>query len=56
LRDLYQYFGDRRVVIARELTKKFESIYRAPLAELSGNPEMIKLKGEMVIVVEGCSD
>jgi 16S rRNA (cytidine1402-2'-O)-methyltransferase len=53
LADLRQYFGNRRISIARELTKKFEQIYRGSLEEICENADLLKLKGEFVIVVEG---
>jgi 16S rRNA (cytidine1402-2'-O)-methyltransferase len=47
--------GSRRIVIARELTKLFESIYECELGAaaewLSGNPD--RVKGEFVLIVEG---
>ena len=46
--------GDRRAVIARELTKAHEEFIRGTLAELSLLPEDT-LRGEMVIIVEGKS-
>ncbi len=53
LAQLYSIWGDRRVAIARELTKKFEQVYRGTLQEFVESPEQIKQKGEFVIVVEG---
>jgi 16S rRNA (cytidine1402-2'-O)-methyltransferase len=53
LRELLLAWGDRRVAIARELTKKFEQIYRGRLSEICEQPDRIVLKGEFVIVVEG---
>ena len=51
--DLAEILGQRRVVVARELTKKFEEVLR-------GTPETIKesfgerkIKGELVVLVEG---
>ena len=51
--DLLDILGERRVVVARELTKKFEEILR-------GTPETIreslgerKIKGELVVLIEG---
>lgn len=50
LEDLFNWCGPARVVVARELTKHFETFHRGVLgAELS--PELV-IKGEMVIVVE----
>lgn len=52
LQDLYQVLGNRKAVLARELTKKFEEYIRGTLEELSSIDEET-LKGEMVILVEG---
>jgi len=51
LKILYECYGDRRVVLARELTKLFETITRTTLAR-SLDLE-INTKGEYVILVEG---
>jgi len=51
--DLKQHFGDRRIAIARELTKKFEQVYRGTLDEICKNPGLVKIKGEFVMVIEG---
>jgi len=55
LADLHGALGDRYVVIARELTKKFETIARVPLAEarawIEADPD--RIRGEFVLVVEG---
>ena len=58
LRDLGDAFGsDRRCAVARELTKKFEEIQRGTLEEvLSYFAKQNKVRGEIVIVVEGRSD
>jgi len=53
LGNLKEYFGDRRIAIARELTKKFEQIYRGTLEEISEHPELVVLKGELVLVIAG---
>lgn len=53
LNDLLEYVGDRKVSIARELTKQFEQIYHGRLKELCENSDRINQKGEFVIVVEG---
>jgi 16S rRNA (cytidine1402-2'-O)-methyltransferase len=55
LADLHAALGDRDVVIARELTKKFETIARVPLADsrawIEADPD--RTRGEFVLVVEG---
>ncbi|HET7564843.1 MAG TPA: 16S rRNA (cytidine(1402)-2'-O)-methyltransferase [Gemmatimonadaceae bacterium] len=45
--------GDRRGVVARELTKQFEDVRRGTVEELARYYEVTPPKGEVVIVVEG---
>ena len=42
---------NRKMVVARELTKQFESIYRGTVAEVLEKLEKDKIKGEFVIIV-----
>jgi 16S rRNA (cytidine1402-2'-O)-methyltransferase len=54
LSDLKDVLGDRRVVVSREMTKVFEEFIRGPISsvlEFLPTP----LKGELTVVVEGCS-
>ena len=44
---------DRRVFLARELTKLHESLYRGPIEEVIAKIGKDKVKGEVVVVVEG---
>lgn len=53
LNQLLAVFGNRRVAIIRELTKKFEQVYRGTLADITLNPDQLVLKGEFVVVIEG---
>jgi 16S rRNA (cytidine1402-2'-O)-methyltransferase len=53
IEDLKEIFGERRIVVARELTKKFEEIIRGKISDVESYFERKKVKGEMVIVVEG---
>lgn len=53
LGDLFEYLGNRKVSIARELTKKYEQVYRGTLEEFCSSDQLIKQKGEFVIVVKG---
>ncbi len=55
LRDLHNFLGDRRAVVVRELTKIHEEILRGTLSELARVAEGRKLRGEMVLIVEGCT-
>ncbi|MBD3290626.1 16S rRNA (cytidine(1402)-2'-O)-methyltransferase [candidate division KSB1 bacterium] len=56
LGQLFDVFGDRRICIARELTKKFEEIYRGNLEEFCSGKRHVKQKGEFVIIIEGRKD
>ena len=53
--DLHAALGDRDVVIAREITKKFESIARVPLRDAVAWLEAgdDRRRGEFVLVIEG---
>jgi len=45
--------GDRRVCVARELTKKFEEVSRGRISEMIDKFAGVRPKGEFVIVIEG---
>ena len=51
LKDIFNSFGDRPCVIARELTKIHEEIVRGTILEIIQDIEKINLKGEMVILI-----
>jgi 16S rRNA (cytidine1402-2'-O)-methyltransferase len=51
LRDAAEALGDRRVAVARELTKLHEEVIRGTISEV--RPLVEDLKGEVVLVVEG---
>lgn len=53
LKNLNEVFGEREIVVAREITKKFEEIIRGKITDVESHFERKKVKGEMVIVVEG---
>ena len=53
LRDAADVLGSRRAVVARELTKVHEEVLRGTLEELAEAASTRRLKGEMVVVVEG---
>jgi 16S rRNA (cytidine1402-2'-O)-methyltransferase len=56
LKDFLDNFGNRKIVVARELTKKFEEILRLSVSEaLSEFQERTSIKGEFVLVLEGKS-
>lgn len=51
LQTMLEIFGDRKICIARELTKKYEEFIRGTIKEIIESKE--PLKGEMVVIVEG---
>ncbi len=55
LSDLREVLGNRRVVLARELTKKFEEFMRGDLDGLLKMLENRTAKGEITLVIEGHS-
>lgn len=56
LKDLYEVLGNRRITLARELTKKFEEIARCTLKEALERFESESPRGEYVLVVEGADE
>lgn len=56
LKDMYWVFGERKITLARELTKKFEQITPTTLSEAIRFYEENEPKGEYVLVVEGCGE
>lgn len=56
LADMYEYFGERRICLARELTKKFEDIKTTTLSEALSFYEDNPPKGEYVLVIEGAEE
>jgi 16S rRNA (cytidine1402-2'-O)-methyltransferase len=55
LADLHEALGDRDLFIAREITKRFETLTRMPLAEASAwvQADDDRRRGEFVLVIEG---
>lgn len=53
LQDLYATFGDRRLTIARELTKVHEEIIRTTTKDAATAYQQTPLKGEIVLILEG---
>ena len=51
LADMAAVFGPREGVVARELTKLYETVTRGPLDELAADPRMVAPKGEFVLMV-----
>lgn len=49
LSELMKHFGDREIVVCRELTKKFETINRGKISEVE--PKITE-KGEFVVIID----
>ncbi len=55
LKDMEAILGERRIVLARELTKKFEEFLRGTLSEAVEWSQTEEIRGEFCIVLEGNS-
>ena len=55
LEELYEMFGNRRITLCRELTKKFETVLPTTLEEALAKYENEEPRGEYVLVIEGKS-
>ena len=54
LGNILEIFGNRKISISREITKKYEEIYRGNIEEIIS--QISTIKGEFVIVVEGAKN
>lgn len=55
LESLMEVLGDRRIAVARELTKRYEEVVRGSISEALDHFRSQSIKGEFVLVVEGAS-
>lgn len=55
LQELFENFGNRRITVCRELTKKHETAFATTLEEAVAYYEANEPKGECVLVIEGKS-
>jgi 16S rRNA (cytidine1402-2'-O)-methyltransferase len=56
LEEMLELWGDRDVVVCRELTKRFEEVLRGKLTEVLAQIGDRELKGETVVVVAGAKE
>lgn len=56
LKDMYEYFGNRNICIARELTKIHEEFRYTSLYEAISDIELSGIKGEIVLVISGANE
>ena len=54
INDMFSIFGNRKCVIARELTKYYETFYRGDLKKFKNIKE--NLKGEITIIISSCEN
>ena len=53
LKDMLEILGGREIVIARELTKKYEEIIRGNLNQVLSEINSKEIKGEITLIVQG---
>lgn len=53
LKDMYEFFGDRKISLCRELTKIHEEVIRTTIKGAIEKYEAVSPKGEFVLVIEG---
>ena len=53
LQNALEIYGDRRAVVANDLTKKFERIYRGTLSQITEELAEAPIRGEYCICIEG---
>ena len=56
LGEMLELWGDRDVVVCRELTKRFETTLRGKITDVLAQIGDHELKGETVVVVAGAGD
>ena len=55
LEDAFRILGDRRLMVAREMTKLYEEVYRGTVSEVLKDLGEEEIKGEVTIVLEGAT-
>ena len=56
LKDMEQCFGERKITVARELTKKYEEFLYTTLSGAIKHFEVIPPKGEFVLIIDGAKE
>lgn len=56
LKDFYKYFGDRKIVFVRELTKIHETVFETTLSSAIDYYTENTPKGEFVLILEGAKE
>lgn len=55
LEDIKNIFGDRKISISREITKKFEETFRGKISTAINHFTKHNIRGEFVLILEGAS-
>jgi len=53
LKEFVEYIPTRQIVVCRELTKKFETVYRGTPSEVIASLKKPEIKGEFVVLIGG---
>ena len=56
LKDIYKILGNRKIVLARELTKIHEEYIRMDIKDMLENIDSLNILGEMIIILEGAAE
>lgn len=56
LENMFEVYGDRQVVVVRELTKLYEEYQRGAISEVLAHIKETPLKGECLLIVSGNED
>lgn len=56
LSDIKEQFGERRISVSREITKKFEETVRADISQAINIFKERTVKGEFVLIIEGMNE
>lgn len=56
LQEILEYLGDREIVVAREISKKFEEFLRGRTSDVLSKIASTVPRGEFVILIEGSSN
>lgn len=55
LKEIKEYFGDRRITLCREMTKKFEEFWRGSVKEALAHFEKERPRGEFTVVLSSAT-
>ena len=56
LKDILKIFGNRHIILLRELTKVYEEIIRGPVNLILEELELVNIRGEFTVIVKGIKE